>query len=98
MRWFKRYKWMIALVMIVWIGAVTYLSPELTIRRHLFTHLYLMESFTADVTKNGLEDLELGLLYEVRGYRDRATGDDISSFYVNRNGPFWTVTSSGTGP
>ena len=53
---------------------------------------------TSDITDLGVYLPLDGRLYHATDYRDRATGEEISFFYVKKTGPFWYVASTGSGP
>lgn len=97
MTWLLKNRWkaLICAIAVLWV--VSFLSPELSIRRYMFFHLHPIQCFTADVKKMELVDREYGQLYDVRGYIDRMTGDEIGAFYLKKAGPFWYVGSAGTG-
>ncbi|GMK36991.1 hypothetical protein PCCS19_00440 [Paenibacillus sp. CCS19] len=85
----------ISAIIMVWI--VSFFSPELAIRRHIFLHLRPIQSLTADITDKERHDLQHGHLYEVIGYTDPVTRDDLGVFYLRKHWMFWTVASVGTG-
>lgn len=85
----------IVAIIIIWI--VSYLSPELAIRRHIFFHLRPIQSFTVEITDKERHDIQYGHLYEVIGYSDPATKNDLGVFYLKKHWIFWTVASVGSG-
>ncbi|ALS28116.1 hypothetical protein IJ21_27200 [Paenibacillus sp. 32O-W] len=86
----------VALLAALWIGS--FCSPELAIRRYMLLRFHPISTFIAKISNMGSYDPEYGYLYDVKGYVDRTTGDDINVFYLKKNGPFWIVSSTGTGP
>ncbi|MFC4099093.1 hypothetical protein [Paenibacillus xanthanilyticus] len=98
MPWLRKHKWKLAIAAIAALWIVSFLSPELAIRRYMLLHLHPIDSLTATVANTERKDRAYGHLYDVRGYVDRATGDEIGVFYVKQAGPFWYVESVGTGP
>jgi hypothetical protein len=97
-RWLMKNKWkaLTCSMLVLWV--VSFLSPEISIRRYILLHLHPIQCFTVDVTKMDLEDRDYGHLYDVRGYTDHVTGNQIGAFYLKKAGPFWYVGSAGTGP
>lgn len=85
-----------AAIFILW--AVSFLSPEWTIRRHILEHLQPINSLNADIAATGIVDARYGYLYNVDGLMDKATGDELGAVYVKKAGVFWYVASTGTGP
>ncbi|OBZ13842.1 hypothetical protein [Bacillus sp. FJAT-26390] len=77
---------------------VSSFSPEWTIRRHILGSLQPINSLKAKITTLGRVDAEYGHLYNVSGFMNRATGDELGFFYLKKLGPFWYVASTGTGP
>ncbi len=77
---------------------MSFLSPEWTVRRYIFLHGQLVTSVTTAVHKTGYTDVSYGELYVADGYIDRATGDEVDTFYLKRLGPFWYVSTAGSGP
>ncbi|MFD2745353.1 hypothetical protein ACFSTH_03355 [Paenibacillus yanchengensis] len=43
-------------------------------------------------------DKNYGYLYDVKGYKDWSTGEEIGTFYIKKVGPFWSVSSVGSAP
>lgn len=88
----------VIIICIMVFGLISFLSPELTIRRYILFRLHPIRSITADVLNSGGFDQNYGYLYDVDGYKERNTGDEINVFYLKKYGPFWVVSSVGTGP
>lgn len=80
MSWLRKNKGKTWLATIVMLWAMTFLSPELAVRRYMLLHLHPIDSFAATVTKTDFRDDKYGYLYDVRGYVDRATGDELGAF------------------
>jgi hypothetical protein len=94
----KRKVWLAAAVLIVLLWAASFFSPEWAIRRYMFLHFHPVSAFTSDIVDLGLEYPREGHLYHATDFRDRATGEEISFFYVKKYGPFRYVASAGSGP
>lgn len=94
----RRNKLIILVVILVGLWVTSFLFPELTIRRYILTRLHPITSFTAEITNKEKYDQTYGHMYDVNGYKDTITGDEISFFYLKKHGPFWTVSSAGSGP
>jgi len=58
-------------------------------------HLLPVSAFTSKMTDMEFYDLQYCHLYDASGYVDRMTRNEISGFYVKKNGPFWYVNSVG---
>ncbi|TYP74504.1 hypothetical protein [Paenibacillus methanolicus] len=98
MPWLRKHVWKIAIGAVIVLGLVSFLSPELAIRRYMLLHLHPIDCWTAGITNMEREDRVYGHLYDVRGFTDRATGGEMGVFYLKQTGPFWYVGSVGTGP
>jgi hypothetical protein len=88
----------IAIIIVVAMWIISFLSPELTIRRYMLTRLHLGSVFTSQITDMKQYDRHYGHWYDVTNYVDRATGGGLSVFYIRRFGPFWVVSTVGTAP
>lgn len=87
-----------AAVLVIALWAVSFFSPEWAIRRYMFLHLHPVSAVTTDITDTGLHYAIDGRLYHATGYKERATGGEISFFFLKKKGPFWYVASAGSGP
>lgn len=87
-----------ALLLVIALWAASFFSPEWAIRRYMFLHLHPASAVTSDITDLGAHLPLDGRLYHATGYKDRATGGEISFFYLKKKGPFWHVASAGSGP
>lgn len=85
-------------ISIVLLWLITSLSPELAIRKHILFSLQPITSLKADITDMDRIDELYGHFYDVSGYKERATGGELSVFYLKKRGPLWYVDSVGTGP
>lgn len=83
------------LIIALWTAGL--FSPEWAIRRYMFLHLHPVSAVTSDITDLGFFAMD-GHLYHATDYKDRATGEEISFFYLKKKGPFWYVASAGSGP
>lgn len=77
---------------------VSFLTPELTIRRYMLIRIHLGSVFTSNITDMKQYDRHYGHWYDVTNYVDRVTGDELFVFYLRKFGPFWVVSSVGTAP
>lgn len=64
----------------------------------MLTSLHFGSAFTSQITDMNQYDRHYGHLYDVTHYKDRVTGGPMSVFYLKKFGPFWIVSSVGTGP
>lgn len=64
----------------------------------MLTSIHFGSVFTSNITDMKQNDYQYGHLYDVSHYVDRATGDELGVFYLKKFGPFWIVSSVGTGP
>lgn len=87
----------IVIVFIILLWIISFFSPELSIRRYILFKLHPISSINANISNMGIYN-DAGHLYDVSGYKDWATGEDIYVFYLKKKGPFWVVTSTGSGP
>jgi len=87
-----------SIILIMALFAVCSLDPNLAIRRYIFLHGQPINSAKADIIKSGYHDAKYGELYEVTGYMDPATRDELGVFYLKKKGILWYVASVGTGP
>lgn len=83
-------------LVVLWL--ISFLSPELAIRRYVFFHLRPIQSIQIDIHNMERLDREYGHLYNVNGYVNHQTKDELNVFYLKRHGMIWTVDSVGTGP
>jgi len=83
-------------VILLWMAS--FFSPEGAIRRYMVLHLHPISAFTSKITDMERYDLQYGHLYDLSGYEDRMTRDELSVFYVKKKGPFWYVGSVGSAP
>ncbi|GLX66755.1 hypothetical protein [Paenibacillus glycanilyticus] len=86
----------ILILVLLWV--ISFLSPQLTTRRYMLTSFHWGSVFTSKITDKNQFDRKYGHLYDVTGFVSRTTGDAISVFYLKQFGPFWIVSSVGTGP
>lgn len=86
----------VALIILLWISS--FFSPEGAIRRYMLLHLRPISAFTSKITDMERYDPQYGHLYDVSGYVDRMTRDEVNVFYVKKKGPFWYVSSVGSAP
>jgi|CeladaMinimDraft_18_1061708.scaffolds.fasta_scaffold02031_1 hypothetical protein len=94
----KRTVVLAAVLLVVLLWAASFFSPEGAIRRYMFLHLHPVSAFTSKITDLGVHFAINGHLYHATDYVDRATGEEIPFFYVKKDGPFWYVSSAGSGP
>ncbi len=64
----------------------------------MLTSFHLGSVFTSKITDKHRYDHQYGHLYDVTNFTDRVTGGGLSVFYLKKFGPFWIVSSVGTGP
>lgn len=77
----------------------SFFSPELSIRRYIFTHGYPIQALTVKIEDREREDPEYGSLFRVYGYVERFTGMSPGFFYIKRNSMgLYYVETIGTGP
>ncbi|WP_168122421.1 hypothetical protein [Paenibacillus sp. HB172176] len=77
---------------------LSFFSANLTVRRYLFLRLHFVSAIRVDINQTNHHDEEYGQLYDVKGYEDIQTRDEINVFYLKRHWTFWSVRSAGTGP
>jgi hypothetical protein len=94
----KRTPLLAAAILIVLLWIASFFSPEGAIRRYMFLKLHPISAVTSEITDLGAHLAIDGHLYHATKYVDRATGGEISFFYVKKKGPFWLVESAGSGP
>ena len=94
----KRHVFIAAAIVVILLWMVSFFSPEGAIRRYMVLHLHPISAFTSKITDMERYDLQYGHLYDVSGYEDRTTRDELSVFYVKKKGPFWYVGSVGSAP
>ena len=94
----KRHVFIAAAIVVILLWMVSFFSPEGAIRRYMVLHLHPISAFTSKITDMERYDLQYGHLYDVSGYEDRMTRDELSVFYVKKKGPFWYVGSVGSAP
>lgn len=87
---------MLSVLFMFWF--ISSLIPELTIRRYLLFSLQPTSSITSELINKERYDREYGYLYLVDGYKDLVTKGEMNVFYLKKLGPFWRVSSVGTGP
>jgi len=87
-----------SIILIMALFAVCSLDPSLAIRRYILLHGQPINSAKAEIVKNGYHDAKYGELYDVTGYMDPATRDELGVFYLKKKGILWYVASVGTGP
>ncbi|XEC97318.1 hypothetical protein AB6A23_12630 [Paenibacillus tarimensis] len=83
-------------IILLWI--VSFMVPELTIRRYILFRFHPISSISAEISNKRNFDQKYGYLFEVDGYKHRITGDELNIFYLKKYGPLWVVSSTGTGP
>lgn len=83
---------------IILLFIITFLSPHLAIRRYALLHLHPISSMKAKITNTHHIDPVYGHLFDVTGYKDYQTGDELGVFYLKKYWIFWDVSSVGTGP
>ena len=88
----------LAVILLVALWIVSFLSPQLTIRRYMLARLHPISTFTSDITNMERYDKDYGHLYDVTRYMDWRTKEEVFVFYLKKAGPFWIVSSVGTGP
>lgn len=86
----------ISVLIAMWI--VSFLFPQLTIRRYMLTRLHLISTFTSNISSMDRYDKEYGHLYNVEGFDDWSTGESVNVFYLKKFGVFWIVSSVGGAP
>ncbi|RIX60498.1 hypothetical protein D3P08_02770 [Paenibacillus nanensis] len=64
----------------------------------MLVKLHPVSSFTTNIANMERYDRTYGHLYNATGYTDRMTGDELGVFYLKKKGPFWVVSSVGSGP
>ncbi|MDQ0113960.1 hypothetical protein [Paenibacillus harenae] len=79
MRIRKRVIVIVSAAVIVLLWALSFLSPEWTIRRHILEHLQPINSLKAEISTLGKVDPEYGYLYNVDGLMDTTTGDELGA-------------------
>lgn len=75
-----------------------FFSPELAIRRYVLFQFQPVQSLTLQIEDKGVFDPQYGYLFDVSGYRDPLTKDELSVFYLKKYGIFWMVADVGSGP
>ncbi|MFD2114602.1 hypothetical protein [Paenibacillus yanchengensis] len=58
----------------------------------------MVSAFTLSISNMNQYDKNYGYLYDVKGYKDWSTGEEIGTFYIKKVGPFWSVSSVGSAP
>lgn len=77
---------------------ISFLTPELAIRRYVFLHFKPIQSLTIEIHNMNRNDHTYGHLFDVKGYEDPQTKDELGVFYLKKYGFMWNVSSVGTGP
>jgi hypothetical protein len=88
----------ILVVVCIVIFVIPSFSPELAVRRSVFLRLHPIDALTIDIRKTNIIEKDYGYLYDVEGFVDRLTMDEISVFYLRKSIIGWYVHSIGTGP
>jgi hypothetical protein len=96
---FKKLKlFRLVLFGVILLFLISFLSPNLTIQRYVFLHLHPISSINLNVNNMHHFDRDYGQLFDVTGYEDYQTKDEIGVFYLKKYWIFWVVSSVGTGP
>ncbi|WP_262681283.1 hypothetical protein [Paenibacillus sp. J5C2022] len=98
MKFTKKNTLKIVLITLVSLFILSFFSAELTIRRYVFMHLQPINSLKLEIKNMNYFDEEYGYLYDVKGYEDFQTMDELGVFYLKKHWIFWDVSSVGTGP
>jgi hypothetical protein len=88
----------LALFGVILLLLISFLSPDLAIRRYALIHLKPITSINLNSTNMDYYDRDFGHLFDVTGYVDYQTKDEIGVFYLKKYWIFWNVSSVGTGP
>lgn len=96
---FKKNAIILTLIVGIVLFICSFFVEELTVRRQIFVMGHPIAFITAEIKKSNSVDPNYGQLFVVDGVTERATGGEISFFYVKKNklGMFY-VSSAGTGP
>lgn len=92
----KRFIYIVTILVALWI--VSFMFPELTVRRYMITRFQPISAVTTNITNMERLDKRYGHLYNATNYKDWATGEELEVFYLKKFGPFWFVSSIGSGP
>jgi len=86
----------VLILLALWI--VSLLNPELAIRRYMLIRLQPVSAIISNITNTERYDNQYGYLYNATNYEDWSTGEALEVFYLKKIGPFWFVSSVGSGP
>jgi hypothetical protein len=73
-------------------------TPEGAIRKYVILKGNIIEAQKLDIKTTRHVDPNHGQQFIVRGYHGRATGMEVTFFYLKQTSDGWRVESAGTGP